>query len=72
MHGRVPVWPAFAALPVASLEVFWPALQVRLALEVMFEGVCGTAASGGVQSNGLPAGKGQVLRVGDAVTVTYK
>jgi hypothetical protein len=45
---------------------------VRLALEVMFEGVCGTAAAGGVQSNGLPAGKGQVLRVGGAVTLTYR
>ncbi len=45
---------------------------MRLALEVMFEGVCGTAAAGGVQSNGLPAGKGQVLRVGGAVTLTYR
>lgn len=45
--------------------------QVRLALEVMFEGMCGGAALGGVQGNGQPAGQGQVLRVGDAVTVTY-
>ena len=48
-------------------------LQVRLALEVMFEGVCGTAAAGGVQppapgGSGGGAEKGQILRVRDQCT----
>lgn len=55
--------------PVADLwRALTPAallLQVRFALEVMFEGVCGTAAAGGVQSltPGQQAEQGQVLRV---------
>ena len=47
-------------------------LQVRLALEMMFEGIQGAGDLGHVTSNGLPPGQGQVLRVGEAVTVMYK
>lgn len=42
-------------------------LQVRFALEVVFEGVEGTAALGGLQAEA-----GGALRVGDAVTITHE
>ena len=48
------------------------AFQVRLALEIMFEGTQGAGDLGRVQSNGLPAGQGQILRIGDAVTLAYQ
>ena len=45
---------------------------MRLALEVMFEGIQGAGDLGHITSNGLPPGQGQLLRVGEAVTVMYK
>jgi cleavage and polyadenylation specificity factor subunit 3 len=47
-------------------------LQVRLALEMMFEGTQGTGDLGRVNATSSPTGKGQVLRIGDAVTLTYQ
>jgi len=38
----------------------------------MFDGVHGTGDLGHVHSNGQPAGKGQVLRIGNIVTVVYE
>lgn len=49
-----------------------PFQEVRLALELMFEGVHGAGDLGHVQSNGLPMGQGQVLRIADLVTVAYQ
>ena len=49
-----------------------PFQEVRLALELMFEGVQGAGDLAHVESNGLPAGEGLVLRIGDLVTVTYQ
>lgn len=39
---------------------------------MMFEGIQGAGDLGHVTSNGLPPGQGQLLRVGEAVTVMYK
>ncbi|KAK9813025.1 hypothetical protein WJX72_007682 [[Myrmecia] bisecta] len=50
-----------------------PFAEVRLALEVMFEGVEGSGALGGVSGQPTPGGaQGEILRVADAVTLTYK
>lgn len=45
---------------------------MRLALEVMFEGMQGAGDLGRVDSNGLPSGGGQILRIGDALTLAYQ
>lgn len=49
-----------------SLALHRPFTEVRLALEIMFEGVQGTGDLGAVAAQGS-----QVLRIGDAVTVSY-
>ncbi len=47
--------------------------QVRLALEVMFEGVEGSGALGGVTGQPAPgAAHGEILRVAGAVTLTHQ
>ena len=62
--------PSLSPLPTLTCPP--PCMQVRLALEMMFEGTQGAGDLGRVDSNGLPAGKGQILRIGDAVTLTYQ
>eukprot|EP00887_Chlorella_sp_A99_P001920 scaffold18.g1920.t1 len=54
-----------------AIALHRPFAEVRLALEIMFEGTQGAGDLGRVQSNGLPAGQGQLLRIGDAVTLAY-
>jgi cleavage and polyadenylation specificity factor subunit 3 len=45
---------------------------VRLALEMMFEGTQGTGDLGRVDAAGPQPGGGQVLRIGNAVTLAYQ
>jgi len=49
-----------------ALTIYRPFAEVRLALELMFEGIQGTGDLGAVSSEG-----GEVLRIGNMVTVAY-
>lgn len=69
-QGSIPAPPLSHSFPPSPYNI--TLLQVRLALEMMFEGTQGAGDLGRVDSNGLPAGKGQILRIGDAVTLTYQ
>ncbi|KAI3428832.1 hypothetical protein D9Q98_007649 [Chlorella vulgaris] len=55
-----------------AMPLHRPFTEVRLALEMMFEGTQGTGDLGRVNATSSPTGKGQVLRIGDAVTLTYQ
>ncbi|PRW05865.1 Cleavage and polyadenylation specificity factor subunit 3 [Chlorella sorokiniana] len=56
-----------------ALALHRPFSEVRLALEMMFEGTQGAGDLGRVDAAGSPSRSGaQMLRIGDAVTLTYQ